>query len=339
MNNNKIFFLILLSIIVVSCKNKNNNTNTNTNSSSSSAIDEKIQNTYIPEFNCDSAYTFVKEQLDFGPRVPGTEAHKNCANYLYEKLNEYVDTVITQDFKARVYSGQIFDGQNIIGVINKESKKRILLCAHWDSRPVADHDPNPENLFTPIDGANDGASGVGVLLEIARITKAQKPDVGIDIIFFDLEDYGPPESIQTFSDGDFWCLGSQYWAKQPHEYNYKAYYGILLDMVGGYNSKFYKEQFSVYYANEIVNKIWGLAYKLGYNNNFINKEGIYVTDDHLYVNKYANIPIINIIHQNPHNNENPFYEHWHTVNDNLENIDPEMLGIVGKVVTTAIYLE
>ncbi|MGI6717827.1 MAG: M28 family peptidase [Bacteroidales bacterium] len=332
MKKHIILFLLLLSIIAVSCKNKTKTSTTIPNSFSEDKLD-------IPEFSSDSSYNFVKEQTDFGPRVPGTDAHTQCAIYLTEKLSEYVDTVLVQDFKARVYSGKIFDGQNIIGVVNKEANKRILLCAHWDSRPYADHDPDPENLFTPIDGANDGASGVGVLLEIARLTKLKKPNVGLDIIFFDLEDYGPPESIQTFSDGEEWGLGAQYWAKQPHQYNYNAYYGILLDMVGGYNSKFYKEQFSVYYAKEIVDKIWDLAYKMGYSDYFINREGIYVTDDHLFVNKYANIPTINIIHQNPQSSENPFYEHWHTVNDNLENIDPQMLDVVGKVLTKAIYLE
>ena len=298
----------------------------------------------VPQFNADSAYQFVAKQTNFGPRVPLTEAHDACAEWLTEKLSEFADTVVAQDFRTRLYDGRGIDGQNIIGVFNPEAKKRIVLCAHWDSRPFADHDLDAANSRKPIDGANDGASGVGVLLECARQFKALplREGLGIDIIFFDLEDYGPhqEESMKYYDESvNHWALGSQYWAKHPHVYGYKAYFGILLDMVGGSNPNFPKEYYSQGFAAWVSNKVWRKAFDLGYRPQFSNELGTMISDDHIPMNQTAGIPTIDIIDLQPNSVNECFPDVWHTLNDNLEHIDKTTLGMVGDVLLHVVYEE
>ena len=298
----------------------------------------------VPNFNADSAYQFVASQTNFGPRVPETQAHADCAQWLAAKLGEFADTVIVQDFRAKLYNGKGVDGQNIVGVFHPEAKKRIVLCAHWDSRPYADHDPDAANTHTPIDGANDGASGVGVLMECARQFKLQElPEhLGVDIVFFDLEDYGPHiEEAEKYYDEDvnYWALGSQYWSKHPHVYGYKAYYGILLDMVGGSNPTFPKEYYSQGYAAWVSNKVWRRAADLGYRPYFTNELGALISDDHVPMNQNAGIPTIDIIDLQPESSNECFPEVWHTLNDNIENIDKTTLGMVGDVLLHVVYEE
>ena len=291
-----------------------------------------------PSFDADSAYTFVKDQVSFGPRVPNSKAHKQCADYLIKQLKRFCDTVIVQEMSVKAYNGTMLHGKNIIGVFNPNQSKRILLGAHWDSRPYADHDVNPANYRTPIDGANDGASGVGVLLEFARQLSIKKPETGIDIIFFDVEDYGEPQDEDNNVHGDFWCLGSQYWAKNPHTFNYKANYGILLDMVGGQNAVFTLEGTSRYFAPDVQSHVWNIAEQLGYDAVFKKVETAPITDDHLYINKIINIPMIDIIEYDE-NTTSGFNKNWHTVNDNLSNIDKTTLEKVGKVILATVYEE
>ncbi len=298
----------------------------------------------VPNFNADSAYQYVACQTNFGPRVPETQAHADCAQWLAAKLGEYADTVIVQDFRAKLYNGKGVDGQNIVGVFHPEAKKRIVLCAHWDSRPYADHDPDAANIHTPIDGANDGASGVGVLMECARQFKLQElPEhLGVDIVFFDLEDYGPHiEEAEKYYDEEvnYWALGSQYWSKHPHVYGYKAYYGILLDMVGGSNPTFPKEYYSQGYAAWVSNKVWRRAADLGYRPYFTNELGALISDDHVPMNQNAGIPTIDIIDLQPESSNECFPEVWHTLNDNIENIDKTTLGMVGDVLLHVVYEE
>lgn len=298
---------------------------------------KKIEVTSL--FNKDSAFSYVKAQTDFGPRVPNSKASTDCAKYLINKLEQFCDTVHVQLFQARAFDGTVLRGTNIIGSFNPENPKRILLSSHWDSRPFADHDPDEKNHHTPIDGANDGASGVGVLIEIARLLQTNKPNVGVDIIFFDAEDYGPHKNTQQHNDY-FWGLGSQYWAANPHVFGYKAAYGILLDMVGDKKARFYKERLSLYYAPQIVNKIWTTAIRMGYETYFIDDEGGYVTDDHYFINEIAKIPTVDIIHYDPSPESNSgFVPYWHTVEDNIEKIDPNTLEVVGKVVLQVIFEE
>lgn len=298
----------------------------------------------VPDFNADSAYGYVAAQTAFGPRVPETQAHAQCGEWLVSKLSEWADTVIVQDFRTRLFNDKGIDGKNIIAVFHPQAKKRIVLCAHWDSRPYADHDPDEAFSYQPIDGANDGASGVGVLLECARLFHKQPlPEkLGIDIVLFDLEDYGPhqDQAMDYYADNDnYWALGSQYWSRHPHVYGYKAYYGILLDMVGGSNPNFQKEYYSQGFAAWVINRVWRKAADLGYRHYFSNEMGTVISDDHLPMNQIAGIPTIDIIDLQPNSSNGCFPEVWHTHNDNLENIDKETLGIVGQVLLHVLYEE
>lgn len=291
-----------------------------------------------PGFNADSAYSFVEKQVSFGPRVAGTEAHAACAKWLTEKLSAYSDTVIVQNFKARTYDKVTRNGKNIIASFKPKEQKRVLLMSHWDSRPFADHDPDETLHQTPIDGANDGASGVGVLLEIARQMAILPPDVGVDIVLFDLEDWGPPTQLEIYED-EYWGLGSQYWSKSPHVLGYYASFGILLDMVGASNPTFMKEYFSRQYAKYFVDLVWATADDMGYGQYFIDQNGSAINDDHVFVNKFAKIPSIDIIHLDPKSTNKSFYEHWHTSKDNLDQIDKRSLMVVGEVVMAVVYNE
>lgn len=291
----------------------------------------------VPVFSADSAYHFVVQQVNFGPRVPNTDAHKGCAHYLVNTLKSFGADVTEQKVKLRAFNGDILDANNIIASYKPEAKHRILLFAHWDTRPWSDHDPDPANFKKPVLGANDGASGVGVLLEIARNIGISAPRLGVDIIFFDAEDYGAPENF-TGNAENSWCLGSQHWAKNPHVNSYTARFGILLDMVGAPDATFYRDQISEHYASNIINKVWNIASNLGFEKYFINKPGGAITDDHLYVNQIAGIPSIDIIHYDP-NSQHGFGDYWHTVNDDMRNINKQTLFAVGTTVMQVIYNE
>jgi Zn-dependent M28 family amino/carboxypeptidase len=289
-----------------------------------------------PEFNEDSAYLYVKEQVDFGPRFPNNEAHGKCAKYLESKLRSFGLDASIQIGKGTTFNNKEITIKNVIGEYNLEANKRILLFAHWDSRPFADQDT--KNMTKPILGANDGASGVGVLLEVARQLSLQKPSVGVDIIFFDAEDYGQPSSGMVQTDSETWCLGSQYWGKNPHRPGYTANYGILLDMVGNTNAYFTQESISLRYAPEVVHKVWNNARLLGYSNFFVNKQTAFVgTDDHQFVNELAGIPSIDIIHYDRASGN--FHPTWHTHADNMDIIDKNTLNAVGEVLLYTIYQE
>jgi hypothetical protein len=278
---------------------------------------------FTVKFDADSAYRFVKEQVDFGPRVPGTMAHGITAVYLQNKLSQYCDTAFTQYGNAKSYTGENVEIKNIIGSINPNKTKRILLCAHWDTRPMADQDET--NPTTPADGANDGASGVGVLIEVARQLQIQRPDAGVDIIFFDAEDMGDSRGEATS-----WCLGSQYWAKKPHKSNYVARFGILLDMVGPKDAVFGIEGHSWRYAQPYVKKVWKAAGDLGHGKHFVNYQGGQLIDDHLFINQIRGIPTLDIIHYEP--SGSGFGEFWHKHSDNMSTIDKNTLRAVGETV-------
>jgi len=246
---------------------------------------------------------------------------------------------VVQKGVVTAFNGSPLRFQNIIASFGPPENNRILLGAHWDSRPYADHDPDPVNFNTPIDGANDGASGAGVLLEVARLLGNKPPPVGVDIILFDAEDYGPPETLQTDKNSsDEWGLGSQYWAKNPHRPGYFARYGILLDMVGAADATFLMEGVSMEYASDIVRKVWDIGNQIGYSSYFLYQQGGYITDDHYYVIRYRNIPMIDIIHLDPAA-ESGMYAYWHTVHDNLDKIDRSTLKAVGQTLLTVIYSE
>lgn len=323
----KLFFA-LLAVTLVSCGQKSTG-------ETPAAEVKKAPVSTAPSFEADSAYLYIENQVKFGPRVPNSAAHKACGDYLANELRRFGAKVYEQEALLTAYDNTGLEARNIIGSFDPDNKNRILLFAHWDTRPYADHDPDPANHRTPIDGADDGGSGVGVLLEIARQIGQQAPGVGIDIIFFDAEDYGTPEFVTNFKP-DTWCLGSQFWAKNPHIPNYQADFGILLDMVGTKNATFFKEQLSIKHAAKYVEEVWNTARNLGYGKYFIQATGGNLTDDHQYVISGRNIPCIDIINYDP-NTEKGFGWYWHTINDTLDNIDRKTLKAVGQTVMEVVY--
>ena len=290
----------------------------------------------VPIFNPDSAYHYVKAQCDFGPRVPGTEAHVACLNYFVEQFNRFnADTVIVQEGETMLYDGSKMPIRNVVASYGIGKPNRVMICAHWDSRAFADNDINPDNRRKPIIGANDGASGVGVILELARQLGTKDAAIGVDLILFDLEDWGAPDWAQSqLSDGG-WALGSKYWAQRPHIPGYQAQFAILLDMVGAPGAQFYREYFSDQYASWVIDRVWNKAADLGLSHIFVNQRGGGVTDDHLNVIR-AGIPCIDIIQFQP-DTESGFGDYWHTHNDDMRNIDPSTLDAVGRVLMEIVY--
>lgn len=289
-----------------------------------------------PDFDADSAYGYVQKQVSFGARVPSTPAHDACGDYLSAQLAAFGARVTEQKAHVTHYNGQNILIRNIIGSYQPEKENRILLFAHWDSRPFADQETDPEKQKQPVLGADDGASGVGVLLEVARQLQQKPANVGIDIIFFDLEDWGQAEFDKNYVPGDWWCVGSRYWSENPHVPGYKASFGLLLDMVGDHNATFLREGYSVQHTSNIVAKVWDTASKLGYGKFFVQRNGTYITDDHVPIIENLHIPCVNII--NLKDSDTGFAPHWHTLNDNMHIISKETLNAVGQTVLEIIYL-
>lgn len=283
-----------------------------------------------PVFNGANAFSNLQKQCDFGPRVPGTEAHKIARGFFVSTLKQYTDLVSEQKFtyQDKHDANKIWEGYNIVASFNKDAANRIMLCAHWDSRPWADNDPDSSKHKQPVMGANDGASGVAVLLEMARLFSIQKPDAGVDIVLFDLEDIGDsgadaaPEKLNPFGIGSI-----KFVEMNP---NYIPAWGILLDMVGDKNPEFPKEANSVARAGSVLDRIWKAADKFGYKE-FKNETGSGVGDDHIvFIKKY--IPVADLVHS-------PFPEYWHTTHDTPDKCSKETLERVGKVLVEAVYNE
>jgi len=297
----------------------------------------------VPAFNADSAYYFIEKQVKFGPRVPNTKAHNQTAQYFISEFKKNGAAVIEQDFDVVTWDNQKVQLKNIIASYNPDAKKRILLAAHWDTRPYADKDTEKKNA--PFDGANDGASGAGVLLEISRLLgQGKMPTVGVDLILFDGEDWGEDSSTGQKSSiqipegyKDWWCLGSQYWAKHKHVKNYSAYYGILLDMVGAKHSQFFREGGSLEYAPTVVEKVWNTASRLGYTDYFVKTNVGGITDDHIFMNEMGKIPTADIVHYQT--GVGFFGDYHHSTKDNLSIISKETLGAVGNTLMNVIYYE
>ena len=333
MKKSKFAIFLALLFLMASCGNEAKKTTVNKKPK------KTIKEVKVPVFNADTAYKYVAKQVEFGPRVPGSEAHAKCANYYVTFFKSLGLKVVEQKFKSRAFDGKVLNGINIIASIKPEQQKRVLLCSHWDSRPFADHDPDPKNHHTPIDGANDGASGVGILMEVARQMSKQNPNIGVDILLLDIEDYGQHADEKPIPNSELtWGLGSQYWSKNTHIANYDARFGILLDMVGAKGATFYKEYYSNTFAPGILDKVWDAAASIGYGEYFKKEERGAVIDDHIFINKYAYIPTIDIIHHDL-STESKFFPYWHTVNDNMDNIDTFSLKIVGQTLLEVVYKE
>ncbi|MCC6186812.1 MAG: M28 family peptidase, partial [Chitinophagaceae bacterium] len=312
----RLFFCTILSssLLMQSCENEQTSETAKTENPA-----ESSPSISVPDFNADSAYNHIEKQLSFGYRIPGTIGQKNCAAWMQQALEKYCDTVYVQNTIVTAGDGSKLPCINLIGAINPNAKRRILLLTHWDSRPWADEDDSASTK--PILAADDAASGVGVLIELGRHLHTQKipADLGIDIFFTDVEDYGKTEWGE-----DSYCLGTQYWARNPHVAGYTAEFGILLDMVGAKGASFPIEGRSRQFAPNVLEKVYQAAGRAGYSSYFPFTEGISTVDDHYYVNTLIKIPTIDIINTN----NMGFKQHWHTHDDNLSIIDKATLKAV-----------
>lgn len=291
------------------------------------------QNNEVPAFDAESAFDFIQNQVNFGIREPNSAGHRQTRDYLISELRKFAgsNAVFAQNFQVEGYGGDTLELSNIIAAFNPQAKTRILLAAHWDTRPRAEEDSDTQRVDEPILGADDGGSGVGVLLELARIMSENVPPVGVDILLFDGEDYG------TSGDLDRYFLGARHWSENPPVPGYAPRFSILLDLVGAKGAIFPKEGFSRRYAGPLVNNIWNLATEMGYGNYFVDVAGPPVADDHMIVNQVAGIPMVDIIHYRTSGQDIQFPDHWHTHNDNMDIIGLETLQVVGNVVTEIIY--
>ena len=298
-------------------------------------------------FSADSAYAYIAQQVAFGARVPGSLSHEQCGDWLVGQLVRHGAQVKNQYGIMTNYAGKPQDVRNIVAFFEGSTPSAILLCAHWDCRPWSDEEELYENRFFPVMGANDGASGVGVVLEIVRqlaILKAQGEFVpSVQVVFFDCEDMGTPNHYTGAQRDNTWCLGSQLWAKDFKEAiasgklsNCKCQYGVLLDMVGDPSATFPREYFSERYAGNYVEQVWRTANRLGYGRYFVQQSTYYpITDDHQYVNMIAGVPCLDIIDYKA-NTETGFAPWWHTQQDDMRNINKQTLQAVGETVLTVI---
>lgn len=351
-----ITFLVLLSVLLTSCKQQNN---------VAEATADEVQ-LVGPVFNADSALAYCAAQCDFGPRTMNSKAHDDCAEWIIKKFKEFGCEVQTQKADLKGWDGTMLRSTNIIASIDipgsttdsvsSASKPHIVICAHWDSRPWADNDPDTANWRKPVMAANDGASGVGVMLELARIineygnnlTSSVANDslpregwggASISFVCFDAEDYGAPDWSGIADTEDTWALGAQHYAK-----NLSSLYpegkqpvaAILLDMVGGQGAHFYHEGLSMHYAESLVRDVWAAAAEAGFGSYFINQQGFTVTDDHKPLNE-AGLPTIDIISYYPDCEQSSFGPTWHTINDDMNHLDKEVLKAVGQSLIQYLY--
>ena len=350
----------LFILLIASCGNLRKQTNSNDNITTQPVG---------PVFCADSALAFCHKQCDFGPRTMNSKAHDDCAQWIIGKFKDYGLAVTPQTTLLKGYDGTMLRSTNIIASYQPEQKNRIFICAHWDSRPWADNDPDEANWKKPVMAANDGASGVAVMLELARLIYSlqftvdslqmntstadqsndtssvnRKPsavnlNVGVDFICFDAEDWGVPQWDDAPDTSDSWALGAQYWAANPHINGYSAKFGILLDMVGGEGAQFYQEQASLNYARNVVERVWRAAQTVGFGSYFPMREGLSITDDHIPVNRIAKIPCIDVIPYYPDCQQSSFGPTWHTVNDNMAHIDRNTLQAVGQTLVQVLFSE
>ncbi|MBQ9821671.1 MAG: M28 family peptidase [Muribaculaceae bacterium] len=312
---------IVLAAIMAACGSTGTSTTSDTNSSDTAT---SAAQAIRKAFDGEGAYALTRQQCDFGPRVPGTPAHAKCAEWLESTLKGSCDTVMVQTGTVQTATEGKMGIKNIIGIINPEASQRLLLLAHWDTRPWADNDPDASNHSKPVMGANDGASGVGVLLQLASQLKAENPTIGVDIVLVDAEDMGEDDNEES------WGLGTQYWVQHPHVKGYKPLFGILLDMVGASDATFTREYYSTQYAGGFVDLVW----KCAAGSHFINAQGGAVTDDHVFVNR-AGIPCVDIIDLRS-DSPTGFCPEWHTINDTMGAIDPATLAQVGQTLLNVI---
>ena len=301
-----------------------------------SAAVKPLPSINIPKFSADSAYVFTEKIVAMSPRVVGSAGAVRVKKYIIEQFKKFGADIIEQPFTAKTFDGKTHAATNIIARYNLQATTRVLLSAHWDSRPFADQDTTRKN--EPILGADDSGSAVGMLLEMARqLQNTPLSSVGVDIVLFDAEDYGDGSS--KAGTEMTWCLGSQYWAKNLHVAGYSAKYGINLDMVGAKNARFEKEGTSLKYASGVVENVWRVGRHLGYTSYFVETTVGELIDDHKVVNEIAHIPTIDIINLHSDGTEKLFANYWHTHHDNMAVIDRETLNAVGQTVLAVLHYE
>ena len=329
--NYRSLFLFLIIVVITACGGSQK---TESGLATTSWQDEPVGIV----FQADSAMAFCQRQCDFGPRTMNTTAHEQCGGWIASTFQRYGLNVIEQRATLTGFDGTPLLANNIIASYRPEEQQRVMICAHWDSRPWADNDPDPANHSKPVMAANDGASGVGVMLELARLLALNdsivaRPAIGIDFICFDAEDWG--------DDGhaDSWALGAQYWAATPHRIGYRPRFAVLLDMVGGQKARFYREGYSMHFAPQVVNRVWEAARVAGFDAFFLQQDGGYITDDHGPVNEVARIPCIDIIPFYPDCSESTFGPTWHTVSDDMQHLDPATLRAVGQTLVQVLWTE
>ncbi len=309
-------FVLLLLSLLAGCGNRQSQPK------QSQGVRETVN---IPVFDGKKAFQFLVAQTNFGPRVPNSPAHEQCLNYLENELAACADTVTLQPFTWPGYDNTTLHCTNILASFNNKAVTRVLLIAHWDSRPRADQDPDPKKRHFPVPGANDGASGVAVLLEIARHCKARPPAIGVDIVLTDGEDYGYERDLQNY------FLGARYFASHLPE-GYHPMFGILLDMVGDSQLEIPKEPNSISNAPDVVNLVWSTAKNLGVYQ-FTDAVQRPVSDDHIPLNE-AGIRTIDLIDFDYPDASNRY---WHTTMDTPDKCSAESLEAVGRVLLTVIY--
>lgn len=320
---------LILATALCSCNGTSKSTD------KQSKMTEKV--VLLGAFDKDSAYQYIADQVAFGPRVPGTTGHEACGKYLVDKLRRFgADTIIEQHAVVEAFNGDKLPINNIFAQFNPSALNRVLLVAHWDTRPWANMERTEERRQMPVPGANDGASGVGVILEIARNLSMTAPTCGVDILFTDAEDYGNSNGFAN--NDDSWCLGTQYWVNHmPYNTVNRPANGILLDMVGGMDARFHREMVSNKQAKPITVKIWAEAKNLGYEDIFVNKVDGEIVDDHTFLNQ-AGIPTTDII-EHMSDVTGSFPATWHTLDDDMQHISKKTLDAVGNTVLNVIYKE
>lgn len=274
----------------------------------------------VPVFDGDRSFQYLVAQTNFGPRNPGSPGHAKCLDYLKRELEQYAGAVNLQPFTQKGYPNETLHLTNIVASFNLQAMTRILLIAHWDTRPRADQDPDVKKRNQPILGANDAASGVAVLLEIARHLKAQSPAVGVDFVIVDGEDYGRE------GDDTYYLLGSKYFVNHMPQ-GFAPVFGVLLDMVGKADLTIKREGNSLRYAPDIVELLWSTAASLGVRQ-FTGMTQAAIIDDHLPFNE-AKIKTVDLIDFD--------YPYWHTTGDTPDKCSAESLEAVGKVLLQVIY--
>ena len=279
------------------------------------------------EFNADSAMSYIRQQLAFGPRVPGTEPARKTGDWIVAHLHATADTVLEQRWTHTLANGKPLPMRNIFARFKPNAKERILYVTHWDTRPVADMESDPVKAGMPIPGANDGASGVALLLAVSDALKKAPPGVGVDLLFVDGEDWG------TFTPDVDVLIGSTYFAEHLPSAGYRPLFGVLWDMIGDADLNIYQEVNSAQAAPEVVQKVWGLAKDMGYEKYFIPEAKEPITDDHVPLIK-AGLRVIDVIDidYGPRDASGVVTTSYHhTLDDTIDKVSAKSMKIVGDV--------